>query len=99
MGAAVHVGAAWARRVACGAGVSFLFHSPVEMFGRRQRNSCCLSGKCLFRWALEKETSIVSGDGWIHHGRLPVNIHDVIFSLRGRLCLRASAIAARVVSV
>lgn len=51
------------------------------------------------RRLLEKETSIVSGDGWIRHSRLSVNIHDVIFSLKARLCLRAGAIAAAVVSV
>lgn len=47
----------------------------------------------------EKETSIVSGDGRIRHSCLLVNIYDVIFSLKGRLCLCASAIAATVVSV
>lgn len=65
----------------------------------REIAAVCQESACSGGRLLEKETSIVSGDGWIHHGRLPVNIHDVIFSLKGGLCLRTSAIAARVVSV
>lgn len=82
-----------------------LFHRPSlkclgddrEIVGVCQRmTSTCQESACSGRRLLEKETR---KDGWIRHSHLSVNIHDVIFSLKGRLCLRASTIAATVVSV
>lgn len=61
VGAAVHVGAMWACRVACGACVSFPFYSPVEMFGRWQRNSCCLSENNI---TLGRKVSVQVGVCW-----------------------------------
>lgn len=82
-----------------------LFHRPGlkclgddrEIVGVCQRTtSTCQESACSGRRLLEKETR---KEGWIRHTHLSVNIHDVIFSLKDRLCLRASAIAATVVSV
>lgn len=67
--------------------VSLLFYSLAETFGRRQWNSRTpshLSEKSVYRKASVREiTSIVTGNGRFVTGSESVNIHDVIFSLKG----------------